>query len=1003
MQFSALIQRFPQSRNLASSTLAACLCLFPVLAVVSTVSLAEETPPVKVASRVAAQGDKPAIDSLPETVGFNKYIRPILTKNCVGCHGGPKQAAGVSFLYRESALAESESGVAPIVAGDPEASYLMDRISDPDEEFRMPPADHGPRLSEREVALMRKWIEQGANWEEHWSFIAPTKHEAPEVNRPEWIRKKIDAFVLAKIEKAGKQPAPAADRATWLRRVSFDLIGLPPTADEINDFLMDNRPGAFERVVNRLLASPHFGERWTSVWLDLARYADTKGYEKDPHRDIWPYRDWLIRAFNEDMPYDEFTIKQLAGDLLPNATIDDRIATAFHRNTQTNTEGGTDDEEFRIAAVLDRVNTTWQVWQGSTFGCTQCHTHPYDPFKHEDYYKFVALLNNSRDSDIDQELPKVWTPEDAADQAKAEAEDREIARLKQEIHAPIRKLADDQSQWKNIRFQDVQSTGYTELFVREADGVSEVMAQGTLSAGSRYTLDGVAPAGIRTATALRIDSLPIDLEAALRIPEMGFVLSRLRLEVLQPGEEKYREVNFQAAYSDEADPLFDPQESLEDTSKGWSAYTRMYRPRHAVFILSEPLELTEETKIRLKLKQSRSATGSIALLIERGRYWLSGDARWMQLMESKELTAQRESLAQKIEARKKRGAVGVPVMAERAREQRRRTFMFNRGNWLDRGEEVQPNTPSVMPTMKVEGDWADRLDMARWLVSGENPLTSRAMVNRLWGEVFGIGIVETAEDLGASGETPTHPQLLDDLSVRFQDDYDWSIKRLLREMVLSATYRQDSRASAEEIAEDPRNRLLARGPRRRLRAEMVRDQALMLSGKFSDKMYGKPVMPYQPEGIWQSVYSGSSWETSSGDDRYRRAIYTYWKRTSGYPSMITFDMPSREVCTVRRIPTNTPLQALVTLNDPTYIDLASGFAERMAQAATEPDAQIAWAYRQATGRQAPDSVGKALEELYTTAVAEFEADANDLAEEPEGFGLTIVANAILNLDETLTK
>ncbi|RIK72037.1 MAG: hypothetical protein DCC67_19825 [Planctomycetota bacterium] len=794
-----------------------------------------------------------------------------------------------------------------------------------------------------------------------------------------------------------------------MRRASFAVTGLPPSREETSAFEADQADDAYERVVDRLLASPHFGERWASVWLDLARYADTVGYERDPHREIWPYRDWLIRALNADMPYDEFTVKQLAGDLLPEATIDDRLATAFHRNTQTNTEGGTDDEEFRTSAVLDRVNTTWQAWMATTFGCTQCHAHPYDPIEHDEYYKFAAFFNTSRDMDVDEELPRLAVPTSLADAAAAAELDRRIARLRRELHAAAMEIDADASQWRHLRFDSAHSTGQTKLRIADdgPQGVAEVIAEGTITSGSKFTLEGPAPAGVSRLTALRIESLPEDLEAALRTPELGFVVSHLQAQLVGPSAEP-REIEFAAAYCDEPTPSYDPEESLRENAEGWGDYTRINYPRFAVFVFKEPVEVPPGARLRLQISQNRYATGDFGLVIRRGRYHVSASDEWTRWLAADRYQSARRELSEASAARQAIPSVSVPVMEEQAPHVARKTYLFERGNWLDKGAEVQPGVPATLPPLPA-GAAPNRLAMARWIASRENPLTARVSVNRVWEQLFGMGLVETVEDFGSSGMPPSHPELLDDLAVRFVDQHAWSLKRLIRELVLSATFRQSSRATPELLERDPQNRLLARGPRQRLRAEMVRDQALVLSGRFSAKMYGPPVMPPQPEGIWQSAYSDAKWQTAEGEDRYRRAIYTYWKRTSPYPSLMAFDAPSRDLCTARRIATNTPLQALVTLNDPAFFELAEGFAERMEAAAGDQRAQAAWGFRTAVGREPPSAVLDELARLYDDAMSAAsgpEGPGSPSAQppaSPERFALTIVANAILNLDEVLTQ
>lgn len=949
-----------------------------------------------------------AADDQQPPVNFNEQIKPLLMEHCVACHGGVKQASGLSFIYRDKALSEADSGDRAIVPGDVDASSLVDRIAEPDDDFRMPPSEHGPRLSEEEVELFKRWIAEGASWGEHWSFVAPQRQEAPQVNQPEWLRQPIDAFVLARLESEGLAPSPEAGKLAWLRRVTLDLTGLPPSLAEREMFLADQGPLAYERVVDRLLASPRYGERWAAMWLDLARYADTMGYEKDPHRDIWPYRDWLIRALNDNMPYDQFLVKQLAGDMLPNASLADHIASGLHRNTQTNTEGGTDDEEFRTAAVLDRVSTTWQLAAGLTFGCAQCHSHPYDPIEHEEFYKFVAVFNSTRDHDLNADLPRLEVPNNRDDWPRAEQLDREIEQRKNELYAWLEPLASDVSVWKPVSMDTASSTGQTKLVSRfdQATGVAEVVTEGTVSVRSRFTVSGPVPGAVRTITALRIDALPKSPAEAKQIPEMGFAVTRLRATVQHADgtSSPSTALSFRTVVSDDPSPQFDPSDSLRDNSSGWSSFPKIDRPHWAVFVLAEPLEIPSGSRLELVIKHDREATGAIPVVLDRARYAVSSDPRFVEVVNSEEYSAAEQQLATLRAERKAMKTTSTLVMAELPRSQTRNSYIFERGNWLSKGAMVEPGVPALFPPLEDE---ANRLGVAKWFVSGEHPLTSRTMVNRIWEQLFGIGLVETAGDLGSSGLEPSHPQLLDDLAVRFQNDMQWSTKALLKELMLSATYRQSARSTDEMNQRDPRNRLLARGPRLRLTAEMVRDQALMLSGKLVDTMYGPPVMPPQPEGVWQSVYSGASWQTATGDNRFRRAVYTYWKRTSPYPSMTTFDAPSREVCTVRRVATNTPLQALVTLNDPAFLECSQGLATRMAtEGGAIANEQIKWALELATCKPAPAPAVAALAKLYAEAYTTYDASNpqfSALADTREGYARTIVANAILNLDDVLTR
>ncbi|TWT85730.1 Planctomycete cytochrome C [Posidoniimonas polymericola] len=944
--------------------------------------------------------------SADEPIEFNEHIRPIFVEHCAGCHGGPKQAGGVSFLYRRDVLSEGDSGQPVVTPGDPEASHLIERVTEPDNDFRMPPKEHGPRLTDHEIGLLREWVRQGAAWQEHWSFVKPERPDRPAVVHDEWPLHELDYHVLARLEREGLAPSPLAPREQWLRRVTFDLTGLPPTEAQRDAYLADDAAGAEERVVERLLESPRFGERWAAMWMDLGRYADTMGYEKDLGRTMWPWRDWLIRALNADLPYDQFVVKQLAGDLLPNPTLDDRLATALHRNTQTNTEGGTDDEEFRLAAVIDRVNTTWQVFQAQTFGCVQCHTHPYDPIEHHEYYEFVAIFNNTRDADFDDEQPLLRVPADPADKPELTALDDEASRLHRKLHVGVLDIAGDDSQWQPLAIASAAANNGSQLVVKRHDGRDEVWTRGTIASGTDFTLQA-APSGDLASpiTALRIDALPKDAEQALRIPEDGFVVTRLSLQVIAADGSKLREVEVRSVFCDEPEPMFDPRESLRDSTDGWAAYTKLFRRRWAVFVLAEPLELPPNARLQITLDHDREGSGQTPLVLGRSRFSISTSQQWGRLQQDPKFVASLQRLDEIANQAKQIACARVPVMQQRDPRAARNTYTFVRGNWLERGEQVRPGTPDSLPPLPTDNG-GNRLDMAHWIASPENPLTARTLVNRVWEQLFGLGVVETVEDLGASGAEPSNQPLLDLLATQLQGEMHWSFKSLLREIVLSATYRQDSRVSAELAERDPRNTLLARGPRTRLQAEMVRDQALLLSGRLCDKPFGPPVMPYQPDGVWRSVYSGAAWETSPGEDRFRRAVYTYWKRTSAYPSLMAFDMTSREVCTPRRLTTNTPLQALVTLNDPAYVELAQALGERMTQHGKAPAEQIAWAYRLAVGMPAADQSVRELLDLYHAAEESYRqdpAEAAHLGGDAAAFARTVLANAILNLDASMTK
>jgi hypothetical protein len=805
-------------------------------------------------------------------VDFTKDIQPLLAR-CTNCHGIEMQEAGLNLQVKQAALKGGDNGRV-IVPGKGEKSRLLIAVSRTDPDLIMPPEGEGQPLTAEQAGLVRAWIDQGAKWpdeaslkgSEHWAYQKPVRPEVPDSRfavqdsaaevsgsksqAPDgWPRIAIDSFIFLRLMQDGLQPSPELDRARLIRRVSLDLIGLPPTPEEVDAFVNDTSPDAYEKVVDRLLVSPHYGERWARPWLDLARYADTHGFEKDPRRSIWPYRDWVINALNRDMPFDQFTIEQLAGDLLPNPTLDQRIATGFHRNTMINTEGGVDPEEYRVAAVVDRVNTTATVWLGTTLACAECHTHKYDPFTQQEYYQFFAFFNSNAD---------------------------------------------------------------------------------------KSTSDG--------------DMLSL--------------------------------------------PTAEQQTALDEIAR----------------LEAVPSKSPDLRKVRDQLVAAKKEINT----------------KIAKTLVMKELPEPRE------------------------------TFIHIRGNFLSKGEKVERGVPEVLHDLQIaNGEQPNRLTLARWLASRENPLTARVTVNRIWEEFFERGIVATSGDFGTRGERPTHPQLLDWLACEFIEPtpasaggslpdsshplYDtlskpWSMKRMHRLIVLSATYRQSAAVAPELLARDPQNRLLARGPRMRLSAEAIRDAALAASGLLSRTIGGPSVMPPQPDGIWNSPYSGDKWQTSSGDDRYRRGLYTFWKRTSPYPSFLSFDAPSREFCVFKRPRTNTPLQALTLLNDPVYVEAAQALARRMIDEGGDATAsRAARGFRLVLARKPEPAELEQLAALYESQLAHYHQDAKaaeamagkpggdqakdkaakdkqpDTPAEAANFApaelaaWTVVANVLLNLDEAVTK
>lgn len=939
-------------------------------------------------------------------VDFARDVRPILNAHCTACHGGVKEAGEVSFIYRDKALGKGESGKPIIVPGDPDASEMMARILSEDPDEIMPKPEHGPRLPDGEIAVLRQWIEEGAEWGEHWSFVAPREHPAPVVKDAAWPRNDIDRFLLARLEREGLRPSKEADKAALLRRVSLDLTGLPPSIAELDAFLADSAPEAYQRQVDRLLASPRFGERWASVWMDLARYADSEGLGLDKRRDVWKYRDWLISAFNRDLPYDRFTVEQLAGDLIPGATLDQRIATTFHRLTQANNEGGTDDEEFRVAAVMDRVATTWEVWQGVTMGCVQCHSHPYDPIAHDEYYDFMAYFNQSADNDVPENHPLLRVPLDPARHDEAGKLQDRIAVLQGELHQRRMALA-SRSRWLPATGMAASATK-AKLEVVRHEGVEEFRTVGNVTAGAVHTLDIPRPAELPALGAFRVEIRPLDEAKAIHTPEWGAMIRKIELKLVA-ADGAVTDVPLAEVVADEAQPVFDPNLSLAGSDRGWGQYTKIFKPRHAIVTLREPLMLPEGSRLRIVLAHANdSAGGSFPLVAKRGRIALTGETAWT--VADPAVDALKSELAAARKALAAIPSTSTPVIRDLPPEHSRATHVFVRGNWLDKGAPVAaPGTPAVFPPLPASDGKPPRLAMAEWIASPANPLTARVAVNRFWLELFGTGIVPTPEDFGSAGEKPTHPELLDTLAVRFQGPMKWSVKSLLRELVTSAAYRQDGTIPAALAERDADNRLLARGPRQRLSAEMTRDHALTVAGLIAHRDGGAPVHPPLPPGVWRPFDGDDKWTTPpvGQPDRYRRSVHVYWKRSIPFPTLSTFDAPTRELCSRRRILSNTPLQALAVLNDPAFHECAQGLARRMKyEAAGDLDARLALGYRIATSRVATPERLAELRGLFQKLEKDYAADPasmQGMAGTPDGAAFTVVASVLLNLDEALIR
>lgn len=856
-----------------------------------------------------------------DKVDFNTQVKPILNKKCITCHGGVKREADFSLLFRQEAMAKAESGKFAIIPGDASGSELIRRITSHDPEVRMP-YKKDP-LTKNEIETLKQWINQGAEWGDHWAYQAVKKHDGS-----------IDQFITEKLDEIGLKPSGEADKETLLRRVSLDLIGLPANEQLSKEFLSSQDPAAYETLVDSLLASKRFGERWTSVWLDLARYSDTKGYERDYIRSIWRYRDWVIDAFNRDMPYDSFLIEQLAGDLLPNPTDKQYLATAFHRNTMTNDEGGTDNEEFRTAAVIDRVNTTWESLMGTTFGCVQCHSHPYDPFRHEEYYKFMAFFNNTRDEDTYYDYPVLRHMDESSLKKLTDIENwiaKEVSPEKaKEIYTFVKTWQPAINSIQTDQFVNAALTD-TKWLVFRNHGKAR-MKNVTLTGRDKliYRFGGFVKGGTWTA---RIDS------------ENGKEIARVNVPF---GGEK------------------------------WFINEVPIKPVggiHDLYLSYENPNLTKQED-----------TGMIFDWF----YFTDSRIPW-----DKQAATYKEDFWDLLT----KDFPSTPVMMENPPELTRPTQVFERGNWLVKGDTVQADVPNSLFDLPA-GVPNNRLGLAMWITSKENPLVSRTIVNRVWEQIFGMGLVETLEDFGTQGIPPSHPELLDHLSWQLMNDYNWSLKKLMKTIVMSSTYRQDSKVTEEHLEKDQFNKFYARAPRVRLSAEQVRDQALAVSGLLNNKMYGPGSMPYQPEGIWLSPYNGQKWKQNKDGGQYRRAVYTYWKRTAPYPSMMTFDGSAREVCMARRIRTNTPLQALVTMNDSVYVEAAAHLAKRMTESAPETKEQIRNGFAFAMGHAPSDAELNVLVKLYEKVNGPgVIRQVKQLDDEP----MTIVASAILNLDEFITK
>lgn len=1018
----------------------------------------------------AAPATKPAKALTRARVDYERDVAPIFKSTCAACHGAEQAQAELRLDTLSAALQGGTSGKV-ILPGNSSKSRLVRRLLGLDK----PQMPYGSDpLPPKQIALIRAWIDQGATGadsaiavgapasQRHWAYVKPVRPDPPKVKTPAWVRNPIDNFILARLEKEGLATSPEADRETLIRRVTLDLIGLPPTLEEVDAFLADKSPDAYEKVVDRLLASPHYGERWARPWLDLARYADTHGYEKDDLRVAWKYRDWVINALNQDMSFREFTIEQIAGDMLPHPTSDQLVATGFHRNTMLNQEGGVDHEEYRWYALVDRVNTTASVWLGTTLGCAQCHNHKFDPFTQKDYYRMLAFFDNVEYRDLDLGQGEGWVDEPQMElptpeqEAKSKELKAEIAKLQAVLDTSTPDLESAQAKWEHdmlaaendwtvVRPSSATSKGGATLTVLDDQSV---LAGGKNPREDVYEIE--ARTGLKSITGVRLEVLR---DASLpsggpgRDPEGNFFLSALEVTAAPADKpEAAAKVVFKEAAADESQGGYNVKNLIGEREgvAGWaieSSPDPAPPRRQAILIPEKPFGFEAGTLLAIRMKHQMfhaarnlgrfrisvtSGADPKNMVVLAAKLWpiLAMPAAERNDKQKSELAAAYRSLAPLLQPTRDRMAevkkslddlhiATALIMRERPSYERPSTFLRVRGSFLSKGDKVYAGVPGSLSPLP-DNQMPNRLGLAYWLVDESNPLTARVAVNRFWEQYFGHGLVETSEDFGTQGQRPSHPELLDWLATEFMRQ-GWSMKAMHRLIVNSATYRQSSRSTPELVERDPYNRLLARGPRFRIEAEMVRDQALAASGLLSAKIGGPSVFPYQPEGIWDRPYSDQKWTQSEGEDRYRRTLYTFLRRTTPYPTMINFDAPSREFCTVRRVRTNTPLQALDTLNDPAFFETARALAKRMMKdAAADPAARATHGFRLVLARRPSATEVERLVAFHDQQLERFKKDekaARDVMQAgesppPDAADLaawTMVANVVLNLDEAVTK
>jgi len=1024
-------------------------------------------------------GESAGSDAAVQRVDFNRQIRPILSDNCYHCHGpdAENREADLRLDTLEGATADL-GGYAAIVPGDSDRSEILARLIAEDPDERMPPIDSGKKMSAEQIELLRAWIDEGAHWPVHWSFVPPHRSLVPQGSNPQdgvesSTNNEIDNFVLAQLTASELKPSPPADRRTLIRRLTLDLTGLPPSREEFQTYLNNWDDESYEQLVDHLLSSPHFGERMAVAWLDQARYADTNGYSIDGGRHMWLWRDWVIDAYNRNMPFDQFTIEQIAGDLLPNATVNQRVATGFNRNHMNTHEGGTIPAENLTNYTVDRVKTTSEVFLGLTMGCAQCHDHKYDPITQRDYYQFFAFFNTLDDHGLDGNAGKNSVPIVEARSVLGQEEisqiEQQLAELREQLDLPL----DSQRSWEQKALRELDDRG-KDLELHPLKilklttpnlGVSDLEDDEVILALKRSSR---SPSFLMKADAENITGLRMEFLPHPELPEDGigrgnesglpgsFILTSFSVSADSlPSDQVdlYKMISIRDTTASNAHANYPPVDCLDPRDhNGWSPHPHNQTPQHITFNFEEPISASETPYITVLLVWGGGAfPGKADLVAGQYRFYaITGTDDGTNLPEDVQAILRTDRQQRSAEQERRIGEYYATVAPELVETRHaienlsdrlailnkphstmgmnvsatpRETYILNRGQYDQPGDKVTPGVPACLPPLPVDAP-VDRLGLARWLVQPDHPLTARVAVNRIWQLFFGVGIVSSSADFGSQGQPPSHPELLDYLAVDFVEN-GWDVKRLVKKIVMSSTYQQSSNVTAAQQQVDPSNQLLSRGPRFRLQAEFIRDSALHISGLLVGQIGGPSAKPYQPPGLWREVsHFGSSDATAQvfvqdhGEKLYRRSMYTYWKRTVPPPSMICFDAPNRETCTLKRSTTNTPLQALVLLNDPQFVEASRAFAERIINEGPEGTEQrIAFAFELATARLPTPQELAVLKQAYARNLEEYqqhpdralellqvgESRRDSRIDPSEHAAWAGVASLILNLSETITK